>query len=144
MNRRDWVLLALDYAAPQALSPAQLQKSLFLLGAELPRHLGTNEFYTFVPYNYGPFSRQVYDDAEILAAHGLVAMLKEPGVSYPQYAATQDGQMLAATLRAKANPIATAYLERVVNWAKRQSFAQLVRSIYERYPAYRQNSVFQD
>jgi hypothetical protein len=144
MNREDWVVLALDCAGARALSPAQMQKSLFLLGEELPGILGTADFYRFVPYNYGPFCKQIYDDAESLAARGLVTILREPGVRYLQYEATAEGRELAKRLRAKADARAVAYLEQVVTWAKRQSFSQLVRSIYEKYPEFRQNSVFQN
>ena len=144
MDRQDWLLLALDFAGGQTLSPAQLQKSLFLLGQELPETLGTPDFYQFIPYNYGPWCRQIYDDAESLASVGLVAVLREPGASYVQYAITVRGRERGANLRALANARGVSYLERIVAWVLRQSFSQLVRAIYQKYPEFRQNSVFQE
>jgi hypothetical protein len=144
MNREEWVVLALDCAGNQALTPAQLQKSLFLLGKEIPESLGTQDFYNFSPYNYGPFCKQIYDDAESLAVRGITVILREPGVQYLQYALTAAGQETARKLRNQADPRAVAYLEQVVNWARKRSFSELVRSIYQKYPEFRQNSVFQD
>ena len=144
MNREEWVVLALDCAGNQALTPAQLQKSLFLLGKEMPDNLGTPDFYKFSPYNYGPFCKQIYDDAEALAERGIATILREPGVQYLQYALTPDGRDAARGIRNQADRRSVVYLEQVVNWAKRKTFSELVRSIYQKYPEFRQNSVFQD
>src|SRR5947209_2707195 len=70
MNRKDWTLLAICSANGNGLSPVQLQKALFLLSREMPNAVGN--FYHFTAYHYGPFDRAVYDDAERLAADGMV------------------------------------------------------------------------
>jgi hypothetical protein len=141
MNRQDWTLLAISFGGEAGLSPVQLQKSLFLLGRELPEDLG--EFYTFVAHNYGPFSKAIYHDAELLAGQGLVAISSAPWQSYPVYRVTGSGAARAEALVQSAGPAAAGYLRTVVKWARSRSFAELVSAIYAKYPEFRVNSVFQ-
>jgi len=142
MNRKDWTLLAISFARGEPLSPVQLQKTLFLLGETLASAVGP-DFHHFEPYNYGPFSRTVYDDVTQLASDGLVRMDCQPGRSWVEYAATPEGLEQAAELKKAASGTALAYLEAVVGWARSLSFQQLVRAIYKLYPEQRANSVFQ-
>ena len=143
MNREHWTLLALSAAGGAALSPVQLQKSLFLLGRELSDAVGEN-YYVFQPYNFGPFDADVYHDAEKLAAQGLVAIHREPWRSWVEYQATPAGLKYARKIQTEVAPEAFAYLRKTVAWAQSLSFQALVRSIYQRYPEFRANSVFQD
>jgi uncharacterized protein YwgA len=142
MERKDWTLLAICAANAKGLSPVQLQKTLFLLGEELPRFVG-NDFYQFSPYHYGPFDRSVYDDAEKLADEGLVAITQRSGENWNRYLATAEGCARAEGTKESAPAAAVEYLNNVVAWALRQSFTSLVRAIYERYPRMKANSVFQ-
>src|SRR6266568_3645095 len=103
MDRQTWLLIALDFAGSRALSPAQLQKSLFLLGRELPEKLGTSEFYSFRPYNYGPFCKQIYEDAEWFAEKGFVSISQTFGRQYSEYAITPQGHTRAAQFRIDAD-----------------------------------------
>jgi hypothetical protein len=137
----DWTMLAISLAKGRGLSPVQLQKVLFLLWKSVPSEIGS-DFYTFEPYNYGPFDRAVYSDAELLSAFGLVSISNTES-GYSEYAATPEGQSHSETLKAKAPPRALAYLEKAVPWAQSLSFSALVRAIYNKYPQYRVNSVFQ-
>lgn len=142
MNRKDWALLAICAANGKGLSPVQLQKTLFLLGRELPKAVG-NGYYDFKAYHYGPFDRHVYDDAERLAAAGEVAITQREGENWNRYLATAEGCSRADSIKEQAPHDAVEYLNRVVQWALRQSFQQLVRAVYEKYPEMRANSVFQ-
>ena len=141
MNRRDWVLLALQCAGGHGLSPVQLQKSLFLLGAEMRGQL-PGEFYDFIPHNYGPFAKQIYQDAEILAGEGLVAIERKEQ-SFPTYTITAAGDERAREVRREAPAPVLQYLAEAIAWTQRQSFQGLIRAIYDKYPQYRVNSVFQ-
>ena len=67
MDRKYWTLLALGAAEGKALTPVKLQKTLFLLGQVFPK---MEDFYNFVPYDYGPFNASIYEDAKILAQDG--------------------------------------------------------------------------
>lgn len=141
--REDWTLLALAASGPGGLSPAQIQKVLFLLGKKLSKAVGP-EFYQFRPHNYGPFSVEVYLDAELLEAQGLVAVLN-PGHTWARrYVVTDTGNERAQKIRSALPPPVADYLQRVVDWARKLSFQQLVRAIYKAYPEQRENSVFQD
>ncbi|HLM99865.1 MAG TPA: hypothetical protein VK335_11310 [Bryobacteraceae bacterium] len=142
MNRQDWALLAVDRAGTGGLSPVQIQKILFLLGKELPNEI-TIPFYNFVPHNYGPFCKDVYSDAERLAADGLVA-IERKSAGYPEYRITPPGSERAMAVAREATPRLLEYLESIVGWAQRQSFSGLVRAIYAKYPEFRVNSVFND
>src|SRR5215218_3201395 len=89
--KKDWTLLAIALAGGQPLSPVQLQKSVFLFGELLPDEALPEDFYEFVPYNYGPFCPEVYKDAETLAEEGLVQISSAAGHGYSQYSATPEG-----------------------------------------------------
>ena len=142
MNRKDWALLAICAANGRGLSPVQLQKTLFLLGREMPHAVGST-FYKFRPYHYGPFDRAVYVDADELANTGDVAITQRHGETWNRYLATAEGCERASILRSTAPPGTVSYLDRLIEWALRQSFQSLVRAIYEKYPEMRANSVFQ-
>jgi len=144
MDRMSWLLMALDVAGAAGLTPAQLQKILFLLGQQVPDLLGTQDFYQFVPYNYGPFSKSVYLDAEFLANRGMVNIYRVRGGSFSMYEITSEGTDEVRIFRREADTRALQYLESVVPWAQSLTFSELVSSIYRKYPAFRVNSVFQD
>ena len=140
ITRTDWTLLAIDAADGAALSPVQLQKALFILGAEMPQSLGEG-FYEFRPYNYGPFTGEIYTDAEQLADQGLVRITRH---RWNEYSITPEGQSQAVLCRKRADSHATEYLKRVVAWARTLSFEDLLRSVYARYPKMREKSIFED
>jgi hypothetical protein len=143
MKPQQWTLLAISAAKNKGLSPVQLQKSLFLLERRLPeRELG-EQFYEFEPYNYGPFDVKVYRDAEALEDLGLITITQSETRRWKNYQTTPGGLDLATHLRTQASPRAIAYLDEIVNWVLGLSFRDLVRAVYDAYPEFRVNSVFQ-
>lgn len=139
VERTDWLLLALHHAGEQGLSPVQLQKSLFLLSREVPDDVGVGA-YQFIPHNYGPFSRDIYADADALSRRGLVDI--QMGGPYSHYAITETGKQRLREVEHDFPNRAYEYLSDVVRWTQKQSFSALVRAIYDKYPEYRVNSVF--
>ena len=138
MERQDWILVVLAAADDYALTPVQLQKALFLAGQDKPELVGT-DFYSFTPYAYGPFDRMVYQDADHLAAEGLV-MIEPPFSGYRTYKITASGIRHGSQLSdfdAKVGGVCET-----VKWVKARSFSQLVSDIYERFPEMRVNSIF--
>ena len=121
----------------------QLQKVLFLLGKELASEVGPEKFYDFTPYNYGPFDKTVYRDAEDLAERGSVAISAPSG--FRRYAPTPEGLAAhEAEIKERAPKRAVAYLEKIGCIGRRGFlFSALVSAIYSRYPEFRANSVFQ-
>jgi hypothetical protein len=141
MDRKDWNLLTLSAAGGGSISPAQLQKVLFLLQTAFPEAVGQG--YIFRPYHYGPFDADVYCDAESLEAEGLVQIRRASG-GWKEFSPTPQGLQRAEALERQADPHATAYLRQLVTWARSLSFADLVRSIYSAYPEMRVRSIFKD
>jgi hypothetical protein len=137
----DWLLVAIAAGGAKGLTPVQLQKAMFLLGKEMPDVVGDN-FYTFDKYNYGPFSRQVYRDADTFVSDALVVAKPHGSQPWSDYLITPDGLRRAEEIKARAPKAAVRYVVNVVAWAQSLSFPQLVRAIYRKYPEYRENSVF--
>jgi hypothetical protein len=139
MTRQDWMLLVLAAADGAALQPVQLQKVLFLLGKRMPHEVGT-DFYTFEPYDYGPFDANVYRDAEALAMQGLATITHG---RWKTYASTPAGSGRAARL-AVERPHVFEFIRRLVAWARSLTFQQIVKAIYAEFPDMRAKSVFRD
>ena len=139
MKARDWTLLAINAAEGKPLSPVQLQKSLFVLGRQLPNEVGS-DFYQFRPYDYGPFCSDIYRDAEFLEQAGLVKGV--PGHRWVEYAITPSGAEAAAGIETRAPRRATQHLRDIVTWARKLTFSALIRAVYQKYPEFREHSVF--
>lgn len=135
-------MLAVRYGKNGTLSPVRLQKSLFLLGKKSPNEVG-NDFYRFEPYDYGPFDKDVYSDAEVLAKRGFL-IKQQMGPTWAGYSITPEGMKYVEGLEEKASPTAKEHLRRVVEWAQGLTFSQLLTAIYQAFPEFKKNSVFQE
>lgn len=144
MRPIDWTLLCIAEAGNQPLQPVQLQKALFLLGRNLPlSRLKAETFYSFEPYDYGPFAAGVYRDAEALEQGGLVTIKRPPLTRFNQYSSTDAGRETAASLRKELPADVAKYLTDVIKFTQSLSFNELVAAIYKAYPDMKANSVFQ-
>ena len=123
------------------MSPVQLQKALFLFGQEVGGMIGT-EFYSFEPYDYGPFDAAIYDDLRRMMSAGQVREDWDPGRSWKHYTITVAGRRAALVLESDTDARLTEFLERIVVWVKGRSFSELLRSVYAAYPEFAVNSVF--
>jgi hypothetical protein len=143
VERKDWLLLALgapepDGSQPLALDRVRIMKCLFLLGEGLPS-IKAGEFYSFRPYNYGPFDPCVYSDAEQLAATRFLDPVQVG--AHRGYRVTLKG-MEAAKRLAEQHPAAARYAVKLRHWANRLDFVTLLKAIYDKWPQYKANSVF--
>ncbi len=111
--------------------------------AESREYVG-GDFYRFIPHNYGPFSREVYSDADSLAADGYIIKERRAGQSWPAFTIALPGRARARELKTQAPADGVLFLEWTVGWVKSLGFYDLVQSIYRHYPEYRANSVFRD
>lgn len=143
MRRSEAVLAILASANGATLSPAQLQKAAFLLARNTPDVFSEGEQFHFVPYDYGPFDRAVYDEAQGLQLQGLAQINQAPNGRWKMYAASQQGVERGEAVLAALSAERRDYVKRVVEWVRQQSFASLVKSIYTAYPEMRANSIFQ-
>lgn len=141
MIRKDWTLLVISAAGTRGLSPVQLQKCLFLIGKNLPTEVG-EDFYQFIPYNYGPFDSAIYADADTLVNEKLVTIARVSGKTWAYYVITPEGNEAAARVAKEVSPKVSDYIPNVVHWVQRLSFVELLTAIYQRYPEYKANSVF--
>jgi uncharacterized protein YwgA len=143
MDRKDIVLLAIESASDEGLSPLQLQKSLFIIGQSQLTGLPAN-FYTFRPYNYGPFCEEVYQDTDTLVEEGMVFNVPVAGQSWAKYIVTPKGGNRSEEIRKENNIGLVDYIAETVKWVISLTFSELLRAIYARYPQYSVNSVFQE
>ena len=139
MNRTDLLLKIITAANGYPLTPAQLQKVAFRLRMECSEYMPDN-FYAFRKYDYGPFSADIYRDAEQLEREGKITISVNPRGGWREYAATMSGMM---TEMGDISEEVSSYIVDKVGWARSRTFQELVREVYKMYPAYRENSVFQ-
>jgi len=141
LTRQDWLLLALSKSPGGAMSPVQIQKALFLFGQEVGDSIGT-EFYSFEPYDYGPFDAAIYVDLRRMMGVGHVRGEWSRSRSWESYTITGTGWQAALVIEYEADARLTEFLERIAVWVKGRSFSDLLRSVYAAYPEFAVNSVF--
>lgn len=144
MNRRDVLLAILGSAQGQQFSPVQLQKAAFLIQRNAPHLFDAGAGFNFIPYDYGPFDKAVYDEASRLSLADLARIEATPHGGYRQYSASEEGQAIANNILAALPANDAEYVQKVSDWVRSLSFTRLVKSIYEAYPEMRANSVFVD
>ena len=141
LTRQDWLLLALSKSPGGAMSPLRVQKVLFLFGQEVGDSVGPG-FYSFEPYDYGPFDAAVYVDLRRMMSAGKVRGVWRAGRSWQSYMVTASGRKAALALEKEADARLTEFLGRIVAWVRARSFSELLRSVYAAYPEFAVNSVF--
>src|SRR4051794_38853086 len=91
----DWLLFLLALQdAEQPLDPVRLQKGMFLLSEE--GGVANGEAYDFRPYDYGPFSSDIYRDLQELLDRGWVREVPIRGFNWSSYTITDAGLTAAA------------------------------------------------
>lgn len=141
MQRRDFILAVLASAKGGIHSPVQVQKLFFLLDCNIPELVGGPHF-KFIPYNYGPFDKAVYEELEGLASIGNVDIFLDK--TWNSYKLTESGQKRGDGLLASLPKEAQDYIREISKFVRKLTFTQLVSAIYKTYPAMRADSVFQE
>ncbi|MGH7868884.1 MAG: hypothetical protein ACREP9_14935 [Candidatus Dormibacteraceae bacterium] len=141
--RSDWLLLLLDREAlgaggPDELDPVRIQKGMFLLSERGP----ARDVYEFQPYNWGPFSADIYADLASLTQQGFLSEERVLGRTWSTYRITARGHGRASAAAAQAGETATAWLKQAREFLTTRSFAQLLRDVYALYPDMAVNSRF--
>ena len=95
-SRPDWALLlianeALGVEGPETLDPVRIQKGMFLLSMRGPR--GAGDLYRFRPYNWGPFSSDLYGDLDFLVATGALTREHVSGRTWDRFRANGTGDI---------------------------------------------------
>lgn len=140
--RQELVVAALAAGGSDTeVSPVQAQKLFFLIDQNVSGALGGQQ-YNFQAYDYGPFDSAVYSDLDYLALpqEGMVE-IKRLG-RYRTYHLTERGLKFGLAKLSKLDAGAADYFGRAKDWVKSLSFQDLVKSIYQAYPAMRARSIF--
>jgi hypothetical protein len=142
MERLDWLLLflsrdALAVDGPSELDPVRIQKGMFILSERGP----ARGLYSFRPYNWGPFSPQIYGDLDDLVAKGLAEVERVPGCTWKRYATTAKGERRATALVRDPRSKDVDWLGKARNYVTSRSFARLLREIYAEFPDYATESL---
>lgn len=137
VSRSDILLAIIAAADERNLTRVFVQKIVFLVADEFEGRL-TGDFYQFDKYHYGPFSRDVYEDAEMLSDSGCVSIVYGAQRRDDRYKVAEECDLSSIQLPAKLQEC----IDETVDWVMDMSFAELVRAIYLLYPEYHENSRF--
>ena len=118
-DRKDVLLLLLyspgrsDQINEPIIGRTRLVKTLFLFKTEALQHfrrgtdLNDETFYQFFPWNFGPFSREVYDDLTFFVLRGFIESepaeeesLPESAAEWQEWLQTSGGQSLDSDIEA--------------------------------------------
>lgn len=147
IKRDDLLLAILREAYPAYLEPVQLQKAVFLAQMELGKKATTDILqnpYEFKPYDYGPYCKEVYEDARDLDELGIADVKQSETATskFHIYGLTITGKTRADGVSDRLPDDVRKYLSKLVPWVKKQTFSSLVSNVYKSYPDMRVNSVF--
>ena len=135
MEKHDWLLLAIG----DTMEPIQIQKTLFKFAKE--SGVPEKERYTFIPYNWGPCSLEIYDDLGQLRDNGLVEFVPS-GRGWNLYHLTEASVKKANKLREEVNHTLIKKLEVARSYVTSRDFETLLSDIYKDYPDFAAESLF--
>ncbi|HEY8722247.1 MAG TPA: hypothetical protein VIL92_00135 [Gaiellaceae bacterium] len=139
LSAEDILLLIADGASGRFdLDPIRMMKGGFLAWAQGPDEW--KNLFAFRAYDYGPFDSRLYSVRDELIQGGLLSVTRKG--RYDSYALTDGGRARVAELRRQQPADTVDYLKRVGGYVTSRSFSDLLREIYEAFPAFATNSVF--
>jgi len=141
MDRYEVTLATLAASNGAVHTPVQIQKLLFLLDNKIPEKINGPHF-NFVPHNYGPFDRTIYDVLRILEDQGQVEIIRDPSLQWSRYRTTPEGQEEGEEILGRLDAVFSEYIKELSEFVRGLSFSQLVSYIYKEYPEMQVNSVF--
>jgi DNA-binding PadR family transcriptional regulator len=135
MLKREWLLLVIK----DSIEPIQIQKAMFKFAMESGGK--ADELYSFIPYNWGPCSMEIYDDLKQLREDDLIDFAPS-GRGWNIYHLTKKGEKYSKTLRKSSNQKLLKRLDGARKYVVSRDFGKLLTDIYKDYPKYAQNSLF--
>lgn len=144
-DRKLLTLALLDSEDEQGLEGrTRLQKLLFLIQQRMDsRGKSLDRGYNFVAYDYGPFSKEIYDDIESLIDRGLVAegaKKLDDGVIKYDYELTEEGREYVSDSSDELGD-RLEIVEDVKDEFKGAELQEIIDYVYSKYPEYAENSV---
>lgn len=137
VDRQDVLLAIIEAADARGLKRVHLQKAVFLVAEEFKGKL-PDDFYAFSKCHFGPFSHDIYRDAEILNHSGCISIRYGEERRDDTFAIVADCGIESVELPDSL----TCYIEESVDWIIDMDFPELVRAIYYLFPEYQENSRF--
>jgi uncharacterized protein len=146
----------------------RLEKLVFLLKQETHFDSEVSDPFTFEAYHYGPYSREIYDAVDFLKAMQLLserrvdvssgldvseeaealdfydALDEEEQYIERQLELTEDGKAVAKVLSTRVSPEGKDALKATKDKYGTMPLRQLLRYVYDRYPAYAEKSMIRD
>ena len=140
----------------------RLEKLLFLVDKECNYGEVLEQSFAFVPYHYGPYSKEVYEAVELLEEAGLIreqrgftdseldraeelfysGMATE--ISYErQFILTEDGRTVANFLF-RGHPQLESEIKRIKDTYAGLPLQALIYHVYTEYPDYAAKSIIRD
>ena len=141
-KKEQFVLAAMAPAGTKPFTPVQIQKLFFILDNTISSVFAGPHF-NFIPYDYGPFDKEVYRVLEQLETKGLVESKIHDNFNTRAYRLTDNGLNLAKETFSNLPQDAQSYIEKLVQWIRSISFSQLISWVYKSFPEMRENSIFQ-
>ena len=137
ITERQAILLALLYYSHVVLKrPAMLtfaMKETFLLQREADLNLG----YEFIPYKYGPFSKEVYEDIEELEKNLLVEKIKPSrDIEKTEVTIAEDFKDWVEKLIDKLPKNHKTLIQFYVQKYGTLSYNELINYVYSKYPEF--------
>lgn len=124
----------------------RLQKLMFLTQKRLDERGSQIDWgYPFLPYDYGPFAKELYDDLDWLRHRGLIKererRLDDDVIQY-DYILTSEGREVA---KERLEDEGMSQLKETFEAVKKEfndiPLQQLIDHVYSEYPEYAENSV---
>lgn len=136
-------LLCFIAAGTEPVDPIRIMKGLFLFNRAVKSGaLPSLDTFAFSPMDYGPCAPAIYDELDALVARGSIEAIEAAGQTWCRYEATESGADEVARIQHGALRQTTDFLRQLREWCDGQSFASLLKAIYEAHPDYAVNSVF--
>ena len=135
MEKHDWLLLAIG----DQIEPIQLQKTLFKFAMESGAPV--DELYQFCPYNWGPYSSEIYDGLAEMREKGLVEFMPS-GRGWNLYRLVKAGEKRQRMLRKDAGSRLLKKLDNARKYVTSRDFETLLSDIYKDYPDFATETLF--
>jgi hypothetical protein len=129
---------ALGVEGPEVLDPIRIQKGMFFVSQRGPKR----DIYKFRPYNWGPFSSDLYGDLDFLVATGALTREHVPGRTWDRFRVTEVGLERARALAASLHQQEVAWLGQLRRFLTTRSFDKLLDDVYEAFPEYATESLY--
>ncbi|MDE0268959.1 MAG: hypothetical protein OXI96_07990 [Acidimicrobiaceae bacterium] len=151
-----------EHASNRIEGITRLEKFLFLIEQECDYQSHIEERFHFEAYNYGPYSKEVYEAVDILKEAGLIEEFRKltdsvldsaeellysdttTEISYErQFSLTENGRTIANYL-ANQHPKLQKRISNLKDEYGDLTLQDLIFHVYTRYPDYAKNSVIRD